>query len=273
MSTETSTGTLLTKDGITLMTRRWEVAEPQAAMLIVHGVSEHLGRWAHVAEFFAARGYSVFAYDHRGHGGSGGGRIHVDRFDDYVDDLSLVVETMRTELPLVIYGHSMGGLITAVYAEGDYDQPDVYVLSAPALDADAPELLKTAAKLVSKVAPGIRMSAPTKAEQLSRDPAVGEAYFADPLVDVKGTARWGAEFLAATGRARAAVQRITVPTLVIHGGDDTLVPPAASAPLAAVDGVERRVFPGLRHEMHNEPEALEVLEFVAGWLDDQLSRR
>jgi alpha-beta hydrolase superfamily lysophospholipase len=166
----------------------------------------------------------------------------------------------------------MGGLIATAYAESDHDQPDLYVLSAPALDANAPEMLKTAAKLVSKVAPGIRLSAPTKGEQLSRDPAVGEAYFADPLVDVNATARFGAEFLSAMGKARRAVKRITVPTLVIHGGDDTLVPPAASAPLAAVEGVERRVFPGLRHEMHNEPEALDVLDFVAGWLDDQLSR-
>lgn len=270
---EVSMGSLSTKDGLTLMMRRWSVSDPTATILIVHGVSEHLGRWEHVAEFFAERRYEVAAYDHRGHGSSTGSRIHVDRFDDYVEDLGLMVERVRSELPLVVYGHSMGGLITTMYAESELPQPDLYVLSAPALDASAPQALKTAARLVSKVLPGVRLAAPTKGEDLSRNPAVGEAYFADPLVDLKGTARFGAEFLAAMDVARAAVGKIHVPTLVIHGGDDSLVPPAASAPLAAVDAVERRVFPGLRHEMHNEPESADVLQFVVGWLESQLKER
>ncbi len=268
---EMSNGSTVTPDGLMLATRRWEVAAPGATLLIVHGVSEHFGRWTHVAEFFAARGFEVRAYDHRGHGRSSGDRIHVDHFEDYVNDLRLMVDEARDDLPLVMYGHSMGGLIATRYAESDHPQPDLLVLSAPALDANAPGPLKLAAKLVSKVLPGLRLAAPTKGEQLSRDPAIGEAYFADPLVDLKGTARFGAEFLEAMERSRAALGKVRVPTLVIHGGDDTLVPPAASAPLAAIAGVDRRVFPGLRHEMHNEPEQLEVLEYVAAWLDGQLS--
>lgn len=267
-----SNGTLMTPDGISLLIRHWEVAEPRAVMLIVHGVSEHVGRWEHVADFFTAHGYDVFAYDHRGHGGSSGDRIHVERFDDYVRDLSVMVERVRRpDVPLIVYGHSMGGLITAAYAESEYDQPDLYVLSAPALAANAPKALRVVAKVAGRILPGLRVPSPWSGEQLSRDPAVGEAYFADPLVDVRASARWGAEMLEAGDRVTAAVDEIRVPALVIHGGDDTLVPPAASAPLAAVDGIDRRVFPGLRHEMHNEPEAKEVLTFVAGWLDDQLS--
>lgn len=265
------TGTFATRDHLTLMTRTWEVRNPKARLLIVHGVSEHLGRWAHVAEFFVARGYQVYAYDHRGHGGSGGERLHVDHFSDYVDDLAEVVEKVRGPEPLVIYGHSMGGLITAAYAESMHEQADLLVLSAPALAANVSGGLKVAARLVSKVAPGVRLQAPTKGEQLSRDPAVGEAYFADPLVDLSATTRFGAELFSAMDETRENVDRINVPTLVVHGGDDTLVLPSASAPLAAVDGVDRRVFPGLRHEMHNEPEAADVLEFVAGWLDVQIS--
>ncbi len=172
---------------------------------------------------------------------------------------------------MVMYGHSMGGLIATRYAESDHPQPDLLVLSAPALDVNAPVVLKLVAKLVSRVLPGLRLAAPTKGELLSRDPAVGEAYIADPLVDMKATTRFGAEFLDAMARSRAALGSVRVPTLVIHGGDDTLVPPAASAPLAAIAGVDRRVFPGLRHEMHNEPEQLEVLEYVGAWLDRRLS--
>ncbi len=112
-----------------------------------------------------------------------------------------------------------------------------------------------------------------KGEQLSRDPTVGEAYFADPLVYLKATTRFGAGLLAAMPRATAAVDRIRVPTLVIHGGDDSIVPVWASVPLAGVAGVERRVWPGLRHEMHNEPERAEILGFVAAWLSDRLGER
>ncbi len=260
----------MTHDGLSLLTRRWELPDAKADVLIVHGVSEHLGRWTHVADFFVDRGYAAHAYDHRGHGASGGDRLHVNEFDEYVGDLRMIVDRVRTDRPLVIYGHSMGGLIATAYAESAHPQPDLYVLSAPALAANIPTPLRVVAKLAGRVLPGIRIKAPTKGSQLSRDPAVGEAYFADPLVDLRATARFGSELLAAMDEATASVQKVRVPALVIHGGDDTLVPPAASAPLAAVDGVERRVFPGLRHEMHNEPEALEVLDFVAGWLDGRL---
>lgn len=266
-----SNGTLMTPDGISLLIRHWEVAEPRAVMLIVHGVSEHVGRWEHVADYFTARGYDVFAYDHRGHGGSGGDRIHVDRFTDYVDDLGLMIERVsRPDLPLVVYGHSMGGLIAAAYAESDRPQPDLFVLSAPALASDTPKPMRILAKVAGRALPGLRPPTQWNGEQLSRDPAVGEAYMADPLVDLRATARWGAEILETMDAVTAGVESIRVPALVIHGGDDTLIPPAASAPLAAVSTVERRVFPGLRHEMHNEPEAKEVLDFVAGWLDGQL---
>ena len=245
--------------------------DPRATILIVHGASEHIGRWGHVAEFFNARGYEMFGYDHRGHGGSGGDRIHVEHFDDYVEDLAEVVAHLRSDRPLVMYAHSMGGLVATSYAESAHSQPDLLVLSAPALDAAAPGALKVAAKLISKVAPGLRLKAPTQGDQLSRDPKVGEAFAADPLVYLHGTTRWGAEFLSAMDRCRADIGSIRVPTLVIHGGDDTLIPTAASAPLAAADSVERRVFPGLRHEMHNEPEANEVLDFVAGWMEGRLT--
>lgn len=268
-----TTGFIEAEDGIRLLTRHWAATSPRATMLIVHGLSEHSGRWEHVGEFFGGHGFDVHAIDLRGHGGSGGDRIDVEEFAHYLDDVSLMMETMvGLGRPVVMYGHSMGGLICTAYeVESRTPKPDVVVLSSPALAADAPAALKLAARIVGSVLPGFRMGTSIKGEHLSRDPSVGEAYFADPLVHVKGTARFGKEFLAAMDRTRSRLDQYDVPTLVVHGSEDTIVPPSASAPLAAVATVDRKLFPGFRHELHNEPEADEVLEHVLQWLTAQLS--
>ncbi len=265
--------TFVMQDGTPLVARHRAADTPTVAdMIIVHGVSEHAGRWTHVADFFAARGFDVHTFDLRGHGASGGSRLDTSPFRLFIDDLAAVVDAVRTDRPLVIYGHSMGGLITTMYAESIHDQADVYVLSSPALDSGSPAALVTAASVLSRIAPGFRMSTGLEGEQLSRLTSVGEAYFADPLVRRNASARFGSALFGAMEEARDHLDALHRPVRVVHGGDDTSVPPSASAPLAAIDGVERRVFPGLRHEMHNEPEAEDVLGFIAGWLDDTLER-
>ncbi len=263
------TGTFSTADGTELFTRHWECAEPRARMLIIHGVGEHSGRWEHVGSYFAAVGFDVYSYDQRGHGRTSDGPVDVESFDRFLDDIE--AQLAGLEAPVVVYGHSMGGLICVAYAESDRPQPDLYVVSAPALAASVPAVLRLAATVLSKVTPSLALKNSIKGEHLSRDPAVAEAYFADPLVYEKTTARFGDGLLNAMDRTRDAIDQIRTPMLVIHGANDELVPPSASAPLAAVPPVERKLFPGLRHEIHNEPEQNEVLGFVAAWLDDQLA--
>jgi len=261
-------------DGTELHTTTWTHHEPVGTVVIVHGVSEHAGRWDHVADKFVAAGFEVHCYDQRAHGRSGTGVLDVDDFDRFVSDLAHTVDEVRhADKPLVIYGHSMGGLIATLYAESDYEQPDVLVLSAPPLSSkkSVPAPLRLAAKLLGKLVPRFALESPIDGETLSRDPAVGEDYRADPLVVLKGTTRFGRELFAAMDRGGANIAKIHVPTLVIHGADDETVPPEVSAPLAAVPGVERRVFPGLRHETHNEPEKDEVLDFVVRWVKGRLS--
>jgi alpha-beta hydrolase superfamily lysophospholipase len=269
-----TTGTYTTNDGIDLFTRTWNADGPATrGMLIVHGLAEHCGRWDHVARFFAERGYEVAAFDLRGHGRSGGTKGHVDSFDDYVDDVQSIVESdlVRTDLPWVLYGHSLGGMISTIYLGEDRPHPDAAVVSAPALDADVPGALRIAAQVLGRVVPKVALANPIDREHLSRDQAVGDAYFADPLVYQKATTRLALETFAAQKRVGSVIESIVTPTLVIHGGDDALVPPSASAPLASVDGVERKVYPGLRHEMHNEPEQVQVLSEIAAWLDSALA--
>ncbi|NND01284.1 MAG: alpha/beta hydrolase [Acidimicrobiia bacterium] len=266
-----TTGTRTMPDGTELYTKSWDHPNPTATILIIHGVSEHVGRWDHVAQFFLDNGFEVHSYDQRAHGESGDGTLDIEDFNLYVDDIAHTIADIRTAgRPLVLYGHSMGGLISTSYAQSGHPQPDVLVLSAPALVAAAPPLLKMAAKVMGRIAPKFAIKSPVEKSHLSRDPAVGEAYVNDPKVYLRGTARFGKMFFEKMDQARAAIGKIGIPTLVIHGAEDEIVPPRASAPLAGVAGVQRRVFPGLRHEMHNEPEQDEVLGFVAEWVKARL---
>lgn len=269
-----STGKHRSKDDLELFTRTWTPEdEPTRGMLIVHGLAEHCGRWEHVARFYVELGYVVTAFDLRGHGQSDGTKGHVASFSDYLDDIEVLVESglVRTDLPWVIYGHSLGGFISAYYLGEDRPHPDAAVLSAPALSAEIPGALRAAAQVLGRITPKVALANPIDGEQLSRDSAVGEAYFDDPLVYTKATTRMALETFSAQDRILDVIKSIDTPTLVIHGADDTVVPPSASAPLASVDSVDRKVYPGLRHEMHNEPEQDQVLSEVAAWLDSALA--
>jgi alpha-beta hydrolase superfamily lysophospholipase len=160
----------------------------------------------------------------------------------------------------------MGALIALGYACSNRPKPDLLVLSAVPLGAVAPAWQRAAAPILSRIAPTLLIANPIAGSQLSRDPAVGAAYFADPLVQPRSTARLGAELFAAMKRTRAGIARLNTPTLVIHGGADPLVPARVSEPLASVAGVERRVLPELRHESLNEPEGPAVVGAIVDWL-------
>ncbi len=265
MSIETTTST---SDGLTLLRRVWDPeGEPQATVLIVHGLGEHSGRYEHVGDHFAAAGVAVRSFDLRGFGRSGGRRAYVDRFQQYLDDVEAQLGWAREAgAPVVMLGHSLGGLIATRYLQSDRPQPDAAVLSAPALVADVPAVKKAAARALSRVLPSLALPNDITGEQLSSDPEVGEAYFADPLVYTKTTARLGAEILAAIAAANGELGRIGVPLLVIHGGADTVVPPPASAPLAGLPDATRRLFPAFRHECHNERDKEQALEAMTEWV-------
>ena len=255
-------------DGTPLHVREWVAAgEPWADLLIVHGIGEHSGRYERTGRLLAAPGIHVQAFDLRGHGLSGGRRVYVRRWDDFLDDVEVRLAAIREPgRPLVLFGHSMGALIALTYACSDRPAPDLLVLSAPPLQAAVPGWQRVLAPILGRVAPTVVLANPITADQLARDPAVGVAYFADPLVQPRSTARLGAQLFSAMKRANAQLGQLKIPTLVIHGGEDTLVPTAGSEVLATLPGVERRVFPGLHHETLNEPEGPEVVAGIVEWL-------
>ena len=255
-------------DGTPLHLRHWAPSgKPWATVLLVHGIGEHSGRYERTGRLMAEAGIDVHAFDIRGHGLSGGRRVYVRVWDDYLDDLAVRVAAVREPgVPLVLFGHSMGALIALTYACSDRPAPDLLVLSAVPLDARVPGWQRALAPILSRLAPTAILANPITGEQLSRDPAVGKAYFADPLVQPRSTTRLGAELLKAMKRGREGLDRLRIPALVIHGGGDTLVPTRVSEPLAAVAGVERRVLPDLHHETLNEPEGPEVVAAIVDWL-------
>ena len=255
-------------DGTPLHLRHWATSgKPWATVLLVHGIGEHSGRYERTGRLMAEAGIDVHAFDIRGHGLSGGRRVYVRVWDDYLDDLAVRVAAVREPgVPLVLFGHSMGALIALTYACSDRPAPDLLVLSAVPLDARVPGWQRALAPILSRLAPTAILANPITGEQLSRDPAVGKAYFADPLVQPRSTTRLGAELLKAMKRGREGLDRLRIPALVIHGGGDTLVPTRVCEPLAAVAGVERRVLPDLHHETLNEPEGPEVVAAIVDWL-------
>ncbi|MGH8927236.1 MAG: alpha/beta fold hydrolase, partial [Acidimicrobiia bacterium] len=170
-----------------------------------------------------------------------------------------------------LLGHSMGGLIALEYALSDRPRPDLMVLSAPALGGGS-AWQRAVAPILARLYPTLSLPTRITGDMLSRDPAVGEAYLADPLVSSKATTRLGAAIFAAQDRVLGALQGLSVPTLVIHGEQDSLVPTVSSQPLASVPGVERRVLSGLRHEMFNEPEGPEVVAEVIEWINSRITR-
>lgn len=255
-------------DGETRLTRWWSAEDPWAHVLIVHGLGEHSGRYEGVGTQLAEAGISVRALDLPGCGASSGTRAYVESFDVFLD----AVEAEFTQLPspAFLLGHSLGGLITYRYALSARSQPDGYILSAPALGANAPAWQRKAAPILAKLAPKLPIPNPIKGEQLSRDPEVAERYFADPLVYTSTTALLGAELFAAID-ASNPVQALGAPTLVIHGGADSVVPPQSSVSLGELKNTKRILYPALRHEMFNEPEGPEVVADVVAWMKDAVS--
>jgi acylglycerol lipase len=272
-------GRVAAADGTELATRHWPVPDgrkPWATLLLVHGLAEHSGRYDHVATRLAEAGIDVYAYDQRGFGASGGRRAWVDRWSRFHDDLAERLVAARAAAaggPVVLYGHSLGGLVALGYALTAPAKPDALVLSAPALEADIPAWKRVLARILGVVVPNLEVKNALNTAVLSRDPQVGARYVADPLNYHLTSTRLGLEFLREQARCRAALGGLRVPTLVIHGEADRLVPTSASAPLGDVPAVTRRTYPALRHEMHNEPEGAAVVDDVIGWLRDRFAGR
>jgi len=267
------------RDGLDLREYEWPaVGTPRAHLLLVHGIAEHAGRYPHVATQLASAGITTHAYDQRGFGGSGGHRAYIDRWSQYHDDLEDRLAEVRSAadgLPVVLYGHSMGGLIALGYTLADPPRPlpDLLVLSAPAIDAAVPGWKRGLAEILGGTVPRFAIANTFPRGGLSSDPAVEAAYLADPLAVHRTTTRLGVSLFREQDRVKAALAGgapLPVTTYVLHGADDPIVPEGASRSLEGRANVTRRVYPGLHHETHNEPSGATVIDDTIAWIVSRL---
>lgn len=268
-------------DGTRLLWRRERPeGDARATLLFVHGLAEHSGRYAHVFEHFTAAGYDCWAFDYRCHGSSPGLRVHVDRFDEFSDDVASAHRMVRdasANTPLILVGHSQGGLLVLRHAVSDAEGIDGIIISSPFLgmhpDSKPPAALQMMANIVSTFSKKLMFSKVADPAFLSRTPGIAEAYVADPLVSSTVSARWFTEVMKAQLETREMADRLSVPALIMQSGDDRLVDPsvtrdwAAQAPANLVEYVE---WPELYHEMFNEPEREQVFERMEIWLDQRI---
>jgi len=248
-------------------------ATPTAVVVIAHGAGEHSGRYAHVASRLVGAGYAVYALDHRGHGRSDGPRALIEHVDLTVSDLDGLVGRARAAhpgAPVFLLGHSMGAMIALRYAPVHQDRLAGVILSgALAALEDVPAPLRLIGQLLSRVAPRTPLIA-IDPSLVSRDPAVVQAYRDDPLVHHgKLPARTAAQIADTVQSFPSTVGAITVPILIMYGTADGLCPPAGSVMLGERVGSADRTltpYPGLFHEILNEPERETVLDEICAWL-------
>jgi len=275
--------TFTASDGENLAAYHWPLAEGQprrGTVLLVHGLGEYAGRYHHVAQHLNDWGFAVRAYDHYGHGRSAGPRGGLNHDMRLLDDLADMVDAARAHtpegLPLVLLGHSMGGLVAARFVAMHLRPVDALVLSSPALDPGLDAVQKILLATLPRVAPNLRVGNGLEARYISHDPAVVAAYEADPLCHDRISARL-ARFIAEAGPATVArAAHWQVPTLLMWAGADRLVNPAGSRAFAAAAPdrvVQSRCFEDLYHELFNELDAAPVFEVLQRWLEKHAPAR
>ncbi|HEX7890950.1 MAG TPA: alpha/beta hydrolase [Ramlibacter sp.] len=275
---ETTLSTFTASDGDNLAVQDWHLPEevtPRATVLVVHGLGEHGHRYDAFARQLNGWGFAVRSYDQYGHGDSGGLRGGLPQSARLIDDLADLVEATRNRtpgIPLVLFGHSMGGVVAASFVARGMRPIDALVLSSPALATRLTPLQKLLMNVVPRVAPNLAVGNGLDPEFLSHDPQVVAAYRRDPRVHDRVTGRL-ARFIQDEGeRVRAVAPQWNMPTLLLYAGDDRLVDPAGSrefADRAPKTVVTSTCFPEMWHEIFNERDAGAVYAELKQWLDTQ----
>lgn len=266
-----------TQDGLRLFAQCWEPdVSPLAAICLVHGLGEHSGRYANLAARFIQAGFALMAFDLRGHGKSEGLRGHTSSFEALMVDIDLLLaETRRrySQLPIFMYGHSLGGILVLNFILRRKPQLSGVVVTSPGLrTAIERQTVKVSlANLVGRIMPTLSLHSGLEVQAISRDATVVQAYLADPLVHDRGTLRMAKETFQAIRWAYAHASEFYLPLLIMHGAADRIAYAEGSQEFARSihHDCTLKLWDGLYHELHNEPEQAQVFEYLLKWLNEK----
>lgn len=265
-------------DGLDIFQQTWlPDSDTQAIIFLIHGLGEHSSRYQHVAEFLTSHGIAVYSMDNRGHGKSGGERGHVNNFEDFMKDIDLLIQTARLEypsLPAFLYGHSLGGILVLNYALRRKPEVRGVIATSPGLrTALEDQKFKIAmSKAIASFLPKLGIPTGLDAEQISHDREVINRYKEDPLVHDRGTPGLAVNLLKSIEWAYLHAHEFPVPLLLMHGTDDQIAYARGSQEFASkVRGdCTLKLWDGMAHETHNEPDKEQVLAYLLDWIKSKL---
>jgi len=278
MNTESKTST---KNDINFYVQGWEPeGKPKAVVCFLHGLGDHTGRFEHVGKVLKEAGYALFGFDLRGHGQTGGPRGHLPSLDALIQDIQQFVGLQKQsfpDTPIFLYGHSLGGVFMLMYSiQHDKGLNGLIVtglaLRSPLLEQKAKVTL---INVLGSLLPGLTIPTGLDPTTISRDPGVVQKYISDPLVHDKSSLAFAKSSFIAIDFCFAHAHELGIPMLLMHGTEDKLVYPRGSEEFLKLAGetnkdVTLKLWDGLYHEIHNEPEQAEVLKFMIEWLDKHL---
>lgn len=260
-------------NGITILLRNWLIDNPKAAVLLVHGYGEHSGRYEETASRLNKAGYSVYSYDRRGEGQSGGRKGHVQSINNHVADLIEIIKKVDVKGKFFLMAHSLGGLVSMSYYL-DYKPSDIdgVVLSSPFIkidDGTAP-ILQKFSRTIAAIFPKL-LTIALDVNMISRDPDEVKEYVNDPLVfHGKTNAKTGYEIIKAIKYVQSKFSEFDLPFIILHGSEDKLADPQGSKWLyerSTSKDKKLTILEGLYHETMREPEKELFFEGVLSWLN------
>lgn len=267
-----------TDDNLTIYAKDWSVAAPKAVFCLIHGMGEHVNRYNHVAEFLNSKGIALIGNDHRGHGQSGGTRGHFRKYEDYLDEVDVLIAEARKRypgIPLVLYGHSKGGNITLNYLIRRKPEVDAAMVTGPwiELSMKASSVKIALGKMMRRILPSLTMPSGLPPSYVSSNPQVAKDYETDPYVHDKVSAEGGMGMFDSARFLAEYSGPMPYPLLIMHGGTDKVTSQPASEAFAGrlTGDVTYKVFPDLYHEIHNEVQQQEVFDYLYNWVKGKIA--
>jgi alpha-beta hydrolase superfamily lysophospholipase len=260
--------------GLTLYYQKWQPDQKARAVLaIVHGFGEHSGRYMNVVNHFVNTGFTIYSFDHRGHGRSEGQRGHIMQWAEFREDVQNFLQmvcTKEKDMPVFLMGHSMGGLIVLNYLLHNHEELTAVIASAPLLaQPRISPILVMISRILSNIWPGFSIDTKLDVNSISRDPEAVKAYQEDPLVHSTASARFGTELTAAIEWTQTHAAEFNLPLMIIHGNADSLVPPEGSRKFfdnLTINDKEIHMYEGGYHEPHNDLDKITVLNDFEQWI-------